>query len=144
MKHSCIPLVLLSLLSVTIQRTVFAQERPNPGPAPNNVTAPPPSLAEVSPFPSNTDDRIAVIAHLYDPKRNRLIISVDSQSTLNRTKNSSFRNQKISINGRKKRRSKATKASSPSSSLSKKQQSGPSFESSNGRNHTPSNLLGQE
>jgi len=80
MKHSCIPLVLLSLLSVTIQRTVFAQERPNPGPAPNNVTAPPPSLAEVSPFPSNTDDRIAVIAHLYDPKRNRLIISVDSQS----------------------------------------------------------------
>ena len=80
MKHSHSLLVLLCVLSVTIQRTVLAQERPNPGPAPTYVPAPPPSLAEVSPFPSNTDDRIAVIAHLYDPKRNRLIISVDSRS----------------------------------------------------------------
>lgn len=80
MKHKQLLLALLLLLSVTILSTLLGQERPEPGPAPTYVPSPPPSLAEVSPFPSNTDDRIAVIAHLYDPKRNRLIISVDSQS----------------------------------------------------------------
>ena len=80
MKHSRIPLALLGLLSVAIMVTARGQERPEPGPSPTYVPAPPPSLAEVSPSPSNTDDRIAVIAHLYDPKHNRLIISVDSQS----------------------------------------------------------------
>jgi hypothetical protein len=80
MKHSNIPLALLGLLLAITLITARSQERPIPGPAPSYIPAPPPSLAEVSPFPSNTDDPIAVIAHLFDPTRNRLIISIDSQS----------------------------------------------------------------
>ena len=72
--------LLLSLTSALFLG-IQAQERPTPAPAPDYIPEPPPSLAEVTPFPSNTDGRVAIIAHLYDPRREVLIISLDSQSS---------------------------------------------------------------
>lgn len=83
MKYPLYSIALLCLLLFANPTTAIGQERPNPGPAPSYVPDSPPSLAEVSPFPSNTDNQIAVIAHLFDPKRNRLIISIDTQSNQN-------------------------------------------------------------
>ena len=51
-----------------------------PPPPPSFTPAAPPGNAEITPFPSNADDRIAVVAHLFDPTRNQIIISLDSQS----------------------------------------------------------------
>lgn len=58
---------------------VVAQESP-PLTAPDYIPVPPPTLAEIPPFPSNTDHQVALVASLYDPQNQSLIIAIDSQS----------------------------------------------------------------
>ena len=58
---------------------LVAQESP-PTSVPDYTPAPPPTLAEIPPFPSNTDNQVAMVASHYDPQDQSLIISVDSQS----------------------------------------------------------------
>ncbi len=77
---SNLALVTLGIGIVTAPMSPSAQSRPTPRPAPNYTPAPPPSIGEVTPFPSNTDREIALVAHLFDPKENRLIVAIDSQS----------------------------------------------------------------
>lgn len=74
------PSTLLTALGLLWSLSSHGQERPTPKPPPTYIPAAPPLLAEMQPFPSNTDGEIAIVAHLFDPKENRLIISVDSIS----------------------------------------------------------------
>lgn len=78
MKFSLHKLALLIGLSLSVQG--WAQERPDPGDAPTFIPAPPPISAEIEPFPSDTAGELAFVAFIYDPEKNRIIISLDSLS----------------------------------------------------------------
>ncbi len=72
--------ILLLILGLSLSFQCRAQDRPDPGDAPTFIPAPPPISAEIEPFPSDAAGELAFVAFIYDPEKNRIIISLDSLS----------------------------------------------------------------